>query len=51
MTSIADTFARQIAELEERHKESERKTQRTLQRVHALIEELQAMEFDSDDGF
>jgi len=46
--SIASLFAARLAELEQKHLESERKTVETLARVRATIAELEALELPLD---
>jgi len=46
--SIADMFATQLEELKQRDIESQRRTQELINRSRRLIEELEAMDWDSE---
>ncbi len=46
--SIADMFAAQLQELKRRDIESQRRTQALIERSRRLIEELEAMDLDSE---
>ncbi len=44
MPSIADLFAARLAELEQKHRESEAKTRETLASIKATIAELESLD-------
>ena len=46
--SIADMFAAQLEELKQRDIESQRRTQELIERSRRLIEELEAIDLDSE---
>jgi hypothetical protein len=46
--SIADMFADQLEELKQRDIESQRRTQELIERSRRLIEELEAIDLDSE---
>ena len=46
--SIADLFAKQLEDLKDQDVISQRKTKRTLDRLHAMIEELKLLDFEQD---
>jgi hypothetical protein len=46
--SIADMFAAQLQELKRQDKESQRRTQALIERSRRLIEELEAIDLDSE---
>jgi len=46
--SIADLFAKQLERLQKQDVISQRKTKRTLDRLHAMIEELKLLDCDQD---
>lgn len=46
--SIADIFATQLEELKQRDIESQRRTQELINRSRRLIEELEALDLDSE---
>jgi len=46
--SIADLFAKQLEDLREQDAISQRKTKRTLDRLHAMIEELKLLDCEQD---
>ena len=46
--SIADMFAAQLEELKRRDAESQRRTQELINRSRRLIEELEALDLDSE---
>jgi hypothetical protein len=46
--SIADLFAKQLQDLKDQDVISQRKTKRTLDRLHAMIEELKLLDCDQD---
>jgi hypothetical protein len=46
--SIADLFAKQLESLRKQDVISQRKTKRTLDRLHAMIEELKLLDCDQD---
>jgi hypothetical protein len=46
--SIADMFAAQLEELKQRDIESQRRTQELIERSRRLIEELKAIDLDSE---
>jgi hypothetical protein len=46
--SIADMFAAQLEELKRRDIESQRRTQELIERSRRLIEELEAIDLDSE---
>ena len=48
MARIADLFAARLAELEQKHRESEAKTQATLASLKATIAELKALDIPVD---
>ena len=45
-TPVADAFAARLAELQQQDRESQQRTQETLQRIHGLIAQLEAIELD-----
>ena len=46
--SIADLFAKQLQDLKDQDVISQRKTERTLDRLHAMIEELKLLDCEQD---
>jgi len=46
--SIADLFAKQLQTLQEQDVISQRKTKRTIDRLHAMIEELKLLDCEQD---
>jgi len=46
--SIADLFAKQLEDLKDQDVISQRKTKRTLDRLHAMIEELKLLDCEQD---
>lgn len=46
--SIADLFAKQLQDLQKQDVISQRKTKRTLDRLHAMIEELKLLDCEQD---
>jgi hypothetical protein len=46
--SIADLFAAQLAELERRHQESEKRLESMISSVRGMISELEALELPTD---
>ena len=45
-TPVADAFAARLAELQQQDRESQQRTQATLQRLRGLIAQLEAIELD-----
>jgi hypothetical protein len=46
--SIADLFAAQLAELEKRHQESEKRLERMISSVRGMISELESIDLESE---
>ena len=46
--SIADLFAKQLQDLKNQDAISQRKTKRTIDRLHAMIEELKLLDCEQD---